>query len=92
MKKEISKPAVYGIVAVVVALAVFVFMKFGTGSAPEFQAPPTSKVIPQYVWDSMDPSMRSKMESEGYKVGDVQPPQAAPSGAPGGVPLGGPGK
>jgi len=80
MKQNLPLPAIIGAIVVAVVVAGFFIMR--SGSTQEFPAPKTEKVIPRYVWDTMDPAMQEKMKSQGYEVGDVTPqgqPQAAPA-------------
>ena len=82
MKKPLPLPAVIATVVALLAIAGF-FIYRNAGATAEFAAPATTKTIPRYVWDSMSPTMRDKMKSEGYTVSDVTPDaKGAPTGQP----------
>jgi hypothetical protein len=72
MKREIPVPVVIAGIVLVLALAGFAMLKVMSGP-PEFAPPKTSKTIPKYIWDGMNPQMQSKMKQDGYEPGDVQP-------------------
>ncbi len=80
MKKPIPVPAI--IISIVAVVAVAGFFLTRGDSTSEFAAPKTDKVIPRYIWDTMSPGTKSKMEKDGYTVGDVTPANQ-PSSAPG---------
>jgi hypothetical protein len=79
MKREVPTGAIV-VAAVVVVLVVGGLFWRGIQGPPEFKAPPTSKVIPKYIWDGMKPDQQAKMKEQGYEPGDVKPsgPQASP--------------
>jgi hypothetical protein len=78
MKQTIPTGVFIAVAAVVLLIAAGVVWR-GMQGAPEFKAPKTSKIVPNYVWDKLPQAEREKEKAEGYQPGDVQP-----TGQPGG--------
>jgi hypothetical protein len=80
MKNPIPTPLVIAAIAIAVALGGFLIYKGGSGPA-EFEAPKTSKIVPQGIWDKMTPSQQAASKAQGYAPGDAKQP-SGPVGVP----------
>lgn len=71
--KEIPKPVIFSVVALVLAGAVFFVMMSGnTGEIPNKNKVEVGKeAIPKYLLDRMSPEMRAKAEAQSKAMGTV---------------------
>lgn len=83
MKKPLPLPAIIGVVAVVLAIGIFVLMQAGA-QGPDFKAPPVTGKTPQHILDQMSPEQRKKIEEEEARLGLTDAPEGKPvAGVPG---------
>ncbi len=80
MKNPIPTPLIIAAVVIAVALGGFLIYKGGAGPA-EFEAPKTSKLVPQGIWDKMTPAQQAASKAQGYAPGEVKQ-----TGGPSGIP------
>jgi hypothetical protein len=94
MKNEIPKPVAIAIIALLVGGAAFGIFRATSGPAELPRPENVSKVIPNYIWDTMDAAAQDNSRKAGFipeseaseeekqRMRDLQQ-QAQPSQAPG---------